>query len=210
MSAPNLQIAATAGLTLYAQAVTFTGLFWNTGTSAFEAKNLANWSLYAIPLNEPVTGTYFGSFPGTIATGTYLIPVYQQQTVPGSAASTDCKQGITLVGDWNLSSGSFNSLAPLEKTAGTQAIDLPKAQTAVQTYQNILNALIGAELQFATLPFAEVSVDGQMVRFTSPKLLAERIEYYTKKVALLSGQRRRMVGMGFGGSYGIGRGAPGW
>ena len=212
MPVPNLQIATISGLQLYAQVATFAGMLWNNGTSAFETVNSANWSQYAVPLVEPVagSGTYFAAFPATIVAGTYLVPVYQQQNSSSPSQANDFQQGITLVADWNLSSGAMNSLAPLEKTAGTQAIDLPKPQTAVQTYQNILNSLLAAELQFATQPFAEVMVDGQTVRFTSPKLLAERIEYYTKKVALLSGQRRRMVGMRFGGSRGVGYGAPGW
>lgn len=62
---------------------------------------------------------------------------------------------------------------------------------SLKSFQAILTALYAARLTLATSPYAEVTIDGQQVRFQTISQLDESILFWERKVALLSNRRRR-------------------
>lgn len=203
----QIQVGAISGLSLYAQNRTLAGTVWNSSTQAYETLNTSNWASYLISLDEPVAGSgaYFGAIPQGLPAGTSLLPIYQQTGV--AAASTDSQLdswplpagstgapgnygGLTLILDW--SGTAINSLGPYQPRPGSGVIQLPAPQDSLAYAQQALTAWMAAELSLASNGFAAVSIDGQTVTYRDPGMIGARIDYWRRRVALLSGHRRRV------------------
>jgi hypothetical protein len=205
--ADEIQIETQTGLTAYFQLVTTKRLFWNNNTNALEAYNSANWLNYLNALIEPIAGTgrYFGSLPEMFTVnggpaGNYLIPFYGALQTP--AATTDPVLPLTMFLDW--SGTAINSLQKLGQLpwslTGTpdpvnppeiaKAIQLPARQNSLQFAQAMLNALLDGYSSNPTGAMA-ISVDGESTSYLTPNQRTQEIQYWTTRVAILSGKRRR-------------------
>lgn len=199
----RLEIQAPTGLTLYAALLQLGGQVFNATSGIYEATNPANWASYVISLTEviPTTGVYFGDPPANkVGQGTRLLPIYQQQgTQPASTDPiyTPTLQAWPLVFVLELSPASaLIAIAPF-RPAGNPwsrqgAVSLPARQDSLSVAQDILNKLYAARLTLATKPFASVNVQGDAVMFTNPQMLDDQIQHWERKVAVLSGKRRRV------------------
>lgn len=200
--ANELQLQLRSCLTLYTQAVTPTALYFNG--SDVEAYDVSHWSLYTIALIEPVAGAgiYFGSMPTNLPPGLTLMPVFiQAGTEP---TSTDCQyraargiHNLTVCVDW--SGTAVNSIAPFGRWDGPSVISLPQSQTAlaVNRASAILDTLYTARATLAAGNVVTTTVDGESVTFATPAQLENSILFWERKVALLTGQRKRVTRLNF-------------
>lgn len=191
----EIQLNLTTGLTLYVQARTPMALYYKSG--GYEAYNAADWSAYAIPLVEPVAGSgiYFGTIPSSLPAGLTLMPVYVQSG--GSPATTDVRyacgcDNLTLSVDW--SGTAVNSLAPFGTWNGPAIIALPASQAplSVGRVAAILDQLYTARGNIAAAGVISVTVDGEQTVFSSPAQLDSSILMWERKLAILTGQRKRL------------------
>ncbi len=191
----QIQVPATPGKTLYLADKSLAGLWFNLSTGQYEAYNLAHWSNYVIGLTEAVanSGVYFGSVPANLPAGTSLLPAYVQSG--GAPAATDSQwpgAGCPLIYVLDWSGSAVNSIAPLK---GQVQIQLPAQQNSLAKAQAVLDKLYEARLSSAASGVISSGTDGQMTTWASPAQLDTAILFWEKKVALLSGQRRRVRSM---------------
>ena len=199
--ANEIQLKTTSGQTLYAVGLNPQRLYFNTSTATFEAENDGNWGQYKIALTEPVAGSglYFGSVPTNLPAGLTLLPIYIQASVPAAPTdarltTTGCPEGLTFVLDW--SGTAANSIAP---TSGQQPqVQLPQSASSLRVASQILTSLYTARQTIALTGLASITIDGQQTVFNDPAKLDESILFWERKVALLSGRRRRTRAIWFG------------
>jgi len=199
----RLQLSAASGLTLYGIVVPPLSALPSSGA----------WAAAAIALAEtiPFSGEYFGAFPSQTKCGVYLFPVYVQSGT--SPASTDLQLGVwqpqvtdgntppplpangavTLAIDWDLRQGirSINRLGAAPGSPRSEV--LPQPQNSAVTAQRILSALYKSREEIAAGgSFSTVNIDGQSFAYTSAAQLDQSILFWERKVAYLTGRRRRV------------------
>lgn len=130
--AGEIQASFQTGKTVYARIWNRTGSIYNTGTTAFETYNPANYANYPVSLSEQGSSAmYIGTFPVAIATGG-VFSIQACQQIGGSPAQSD---PIVAVGDiqWNgaatiplsdlITSGQLSQLSPIKIARGVQVRD---------------------------------------------------------------------------------------
>lgn len=202
----RLQLSAASTLTLYGIVVPpLAGLPAPTA-----------WAAAATTLTEtiPYSGEYFGTFPTQAKCGVYLFPVYVQSGT--SPTSTDLQLGVwqpqatdnntppplpangavTLAIDWDQRQG-IRSISRLGAAPGSPRPEvLPQPQNSVVTAQRILSELYKSREDIATGgSFASVNIDGQAFTYTSVAQLDQSILFWERKVARLTGRRRRVMSL---------------
>ena len=171
---------------------------WNG--AALENFSSSDWTSYAIGISETVanSGVYFGSVPAALPAAVYLLPFYIQS---GSAPATTDSQigqyyptgaGLTLVLDW--SGVAVNTIGPLKPSVGPTTNSIPAKQDSLSFAQGILNNLYAGQATAAATGQNLVSVmaDGQSTTWMSPTQIINLINFWEKKVNLLSGKRKRV------------------
>jgi hypothetical protein len=200
---PPVQIAAETGLTLYFVVMRPTNqLWWNLTTHSYETFAAGNWPSYVVPLSEPIanSGAYFAALPPNLSTGVIaLLSVYQQQgTSPASTDPLYSRPGqqrpLSLVVELD-DDGGVKSLSPLWSDGNAHPLQIPDRQNSLTAAQRIVDALYSARLKLAAQQHATVTIDGQSVTFRDPAKLDDQILFWERKVALLSGRRRRVQTM---------------
>jgi len=203
---PNtrIQLSAASGLTLYGFVITPMG-----SLPASDA-----WASSALALQEtiPNSSEYFGTFPNESQDGLYLLPIFVQSGV--TPANTDlqlgvwqpqatdgntppplpCNGAVTLAIDWDTTCG-IRSLSRLGAAPGGPRPEvLPQPQNSALTAQRIVSELYKAREQIASGgSFATVNIDGQAFSYTSAAQLDQTILFWERKVARLTGRRRRVT-----------------
>lgn len=155
--ASEIQVAFSAGATLYAQIRNRTGSIWNTsgGTGAFVAYDTALISSFSISLSEQGTASqyYTGTWPAAIPAGIYNLVAKRQ--IGGSVAESD-PNVATGEENWN-----GTALFPLSDLA------LSGAQSTIKLLR--MNAVSGFPLYLKSAadhitPFVSGVVSGQISR----------------------------------------------
>lgn len=105
-----------------------TGQFWNKDTAAWESYNEANWTHYAIPLNEYVSsGIYTVAYPGGIAAGVLSTEfVFQQNgSTPTLPAIPGGDSFLTLMQSQgtNVQTIAGDGTAPINMAAAADLIE---------------------------------------------------------------------------------------
>jgi hypothetical protein len=203
MSNPSdIQFKALTGLTLYTMVVTPTGQYFRHSSSVqvgVEAYDPSHRADYAVALFEPVakSGFYFGSVPHGLQSGLWLLPVYKQ--AGGAVADADQQladassgKQLTLVLDWcvDRSGSRAKSIAPLGSWP-TGQVQLPAAQSSLAAAQAILAELYQSRLAMGQTNVVSITIDGEQTVFSSPGQLETAILFWERRVAILSGKRRR-------------------
>lgn len=201
----RIQLSATSGLTLYT--------FFLSPLSGLPSSGA--WAGQALSLTEtiPNSGEYFGSVPLNSRDGLYLLPIFVQSG--DTPASTDLQLGvsnnqpatndvpppipnhpITLAIDWCLESG-IRSVSRLGAAPGAPRPEvLPQPQYSVLTAQRIVSELYKAREEIAAGgSFASVTIDGQSFTYSSASQIDQSILFWERKVARLTGRRRRVTAM---------------
>jgi|GEM_PF-5287644 len=199
----RIQISAAPGLTLYTFVVPALGSLPTSDV----------WASSALALQEtiPNSGEYFGTFPDQSQAGLYLLPIFVQSG--SSPASADLQLGVwqpqatdnntpaplpangamTLAIDWDTECG-IRSMSRLGAAPGGPRPEvLPQPQNSVVTAQRILSALYKAREDIASSgSFVNVNIDGQAFTYSSISQIEQSIYFWERKVARLSGRRRRV------------------
>lgn len=89
---------------------------------------------------------------------------------------------------------SNNPISPATPVTGVTEtpVQLPATQNSLLSCQAIVNALYSARLQLASQGTASITIDGEQTVFYRPADLEQSILFWERKVAVLSGKRRRV------------------
>jgi hypothetical protein len=125
-----------SGLTIYSLVFDPSGNAWNG--SAFVDRS-ANWALCSMPMTDDGAGTYSGSMPASLASGTYLVQSYLQITA--TPLETD-----NIVGTGNVEWQNSASSSPVDLATGSFVAQVLAAGgvTLTAAQSAILGSLITA------------------------------------------------------------------
>jgi len=191
-----IQLSATTGLSLY-------GVLIQPGTALPSAETWPGTAILSLTESTPGLRQYFATVPAGL-TGLYLCPIYIQSG--SQPASTDLQLGectevddstegspVTLVIDLD-SLSTIKSIRRLGAAPGRPRIEpIPQPQSSAATAQRILSALYTAREEIAVSGMASVSIDGQTFAYSSVSQLDNSILFWERKVARLTGRRRRLM-----------------